>query len=159
MVAGRRADADAVLVGTVNGLSPDPRREAAHAEGEHVAPLLDGIVHRLGERAGPEQNHPVGDPERHDLRVRYPAYILTAVSGDFPAGEDPDRPGAVSGVVDQEDPIVGILGAVRIVAVVDETPLQVASDMFWYRFVLPEVARIDMSDTRAWLSEIHQAPG
>ena len=56
MVAGRCADADALLVGAVNGLSPDPRRQAAHAQGEHVAPLLDRVVQRLGERAGPEQN-------------------------------------------------------------------------------------------------------
>ncbi len=153
MIARGRADAQARFVSLVNGLAPRPRRQAAHAERHHVAPLLDGVLEGPRERAGAKQHHAVGNANRDDLGVGSAAENRVAMSRGAAAGQDAQGSGAVPRVVEHQHAIVRVLGAPGIGVALHEVALEVPANVGRHGVVSAVVAGVDVSDTRARLCE------
>ena len=154
MVSGRRANADPVLVGEVDRVSPRRRRQPAHAQRHDVAPLLHCVAESLRERAGAQQRDPISHPQRQHLRLRGTPHRPAPRAGGL-TGQNPQRAGSMSGVVHEQHPIVWILGPGRVAVALDETPLQMGGQMRRNRGMAGEIAGVDMGDPGPRVRELH----
>lgn len=73
-IAGSRDNTDAAFVCRVYRIVPCGGRQASHADGYHVAVLLNRILNRLGERARKEEDHGVRDAQRKNIASGAPPY-------------------------------------------------------------------------------------
>src|ERR1043165_6152316 len=107
----RRADAEySAFVSTVISVGPKLTRDAAHRHGDYVAALVNGVIHRLGERVDADEDDVFRDAQRQDFCVGSAAQGTAAEGRNHSAGENRQSGGTVAAVIEGRAGATGVDG-------------------------------------------------